>query len=123
MLLCGLLLACYFHSCETFPTIVFPHFLTTTEMAFHVLDNFEWHLRGTASPPLPLPDDYQDLCLDFVLLAAQEATYNFLLPEIVEVVFYGMVLNDAKEPGVVSGGVADMLESTLIALQWSTFEV
>ena len=54
--------------------MLFPYFLGTEEMAFYVLDNFDSHLMGAAFPPLPISDDYQDLCLAFVLSNTEEVT-------------------------------------------------
>ena len=60
--------------------MVFPYFLNIDEVALHVLETFDWHLRWAIFPPLPLPDDYQDLWRDFDLSDAEEAarTSSFL---------------------------------------------
>jgi len=47
---------------------------------------------------------------------------DFLLPEIPEVVFYAMLLNDVVKMGVLCGGMIDIMESTLVELPWSTFK-
>ncbi|KAJ8422319.1 hypothetical protein Cgig2_027688 [Carnegiea gigantea] len=92
----------------------FPRSLETDEMTFYVLENFEWDQREFAFPPLLLPYDYKDLCPDFNLAAAEEAAQDFLLPEIPEVVFYAMLLNDAVKIGVLCGGMIDIMESALV---------
>ncbi|KAJ8439002.1 hypothetical protein Cgig2_012998 [Carnegiea gigantea] len=96
---------------------------STEEMAFHVLETFNWHLRRATFPSLPPPVDYQDLCSNFILSDAKVTALDFLLPEIVQVVFYTMVINDALELGVLSRDLAELLKSALVDLQWSTFEV
>ncbi|KAJ8444860.1 hypothetical protein Cgig2_029791 [Carnegiea gigantea] len=108
---------------KRFHIMVFPYFLSTEEMSLHVLETFNWHLGGADFPHLPLPDGYQDLCLDFVLSDAEETTRDFLLPEIVQVIFYTMILNDALEMGTLSRDLDEMLKSALVSLRWSTFEV
>ncbi|KAJ8443306.1 hypothetical protein Cgig2_015784 [Carnegiea gigantea] len=60
----------------------FPCSLKTDKMALYVLENFEWYHREVAFPPLPLPSDYKDLCLDFDLAVAEGAAQDFGLPEI-----------------------------------------
>ena len=103
--------------------MVFAYFLTAEEMTLLVLETFDWHLRGVAFPPLPLLDDHQDLRLDFVLASAEEAAQDFPLPEIIQVVFYAIVLNDDLELRVLSRDLAEMPKSTFIGLRWSTFKV
>ena len=55
-------------------------------------------MRATR-PPRPLPKDYHVLCLRFSLPKAQGAAADFKLPEMVQVTFYTMLLNDAVELG------------------------
>ena len=62
--------------------MVFPRFLRIGEMALCVLETFELDQRGVASPPLPLLDDYQDLCLILTLLRLRRPTRDFLVLEI-----------------------------------------
>jgi len=47
----------------------------------YALENFKWYCREVAFPPLSLPSDYKDQCLDFDLVSAEEATQNFGDPE------------------------------------------
>jgi len=62
------------------------------------------------------------LCPDFVLSDVDEATLDFLLPEIVQAILYIMVLNDALELDVLSKDLAKMMMSAPVGLWWSTFE-
>ncbi|KAJ8426729.1 hypothetical protein Cgig2_011550 [Carnegiea gigantea] len=94
----------------------------TGEIALYILENCEWDWREVAFPSLRLPDDYQDLCPDFDLSQAKEAAQDFLLPEIPQVTFCAMLLNDAVRLGVLSRGMIEILELDLVELRWSTFE-
>ncbi|KAJ8424845.1 hypothetical protein Cgig2_030072 [Carnegiea gigantea] len=75
-------------------------------MALYGLANFEWYRRRLAFRPLPLPSDYKDLCPDFDLIVFEKYARDYDLPEIPQVVFFAMLLNDAVK----------------LELQWSTFE-
>ncbi|KAJ8438471.1 hypothetical protein Cgig2_008958 [Carnegiea gigantea] len=69
--------SCQFHSHKRSPNMVFSRFLRTDEIALYILDNFEWDRREVVFPPLPLPYDYKDMCLDFNLTTTEEATGTF----------------------------------------------
>ena len=100
----------------------FPCILKIDEMTLYVLENFEWHPREVAFSPLPLPSDYEDLCPNFDLATAEEATRDFSLPDIPQVVFLAMLLNDAMKLGVLRGWIIGIIELALKELQWSTFQ-
>ncbi|KAJ8420236.1 hypothetical protein Cgig2_023223 [Carnegiea gigantea] len=95
-----------------FSIMVFPHFLSTEEMADH----------GAAHPPRPLPKNYHDLCLGFNLSDTKEATRNFRIPKMVRAVSYAIVVNEAFEMGVLSRDLAEHLKSSLKGLQWYMYE-
>ncbi|KAJ8432297.1 hypothetical protein Cgig2_019226 [Carnegiea gigantea] len=82
-----------------------------------------WRGGGASGylPSWPLPDDYQDLCPDFILSDAEEDAYDFLLPEMVQAVFYVMVVNDALERDVLSRDLVEDLKLALVGLRWCTF--
>ncbi|KAJ8422193.1 hypothetical protein Cgig2_011945 [Carnegiea gigantea] len=103
--------------------MVFPHSLKTNAISLYILEKFEWYRRGVAFPPLPLPSDYEDLCSDFNLAATEEAARDFELPEIPQVVFLAMLLNDAVTLGILCGWMIDIMESTLKELWRRTFQV
>ncbi|KAJ8434513.1 LOW QUALITY PROTEIN: hypothetical protein Cgig2_030136 [Carnegiea gigantea] len=103
-----------------FSVMVFPYYLSTEEMALHVLETFDWHLRRAARPPRPLLGDYRELCSDFIPFDAEEAACDFRIPEMV--IFSAMVVNDALELDVLSRDLADDLKSALITLRWYIFE-
>jgi len=81
----------------------FPRSFMTDEMALYILGNFEWYRREVAFPPLQLPPDYKELCLDFVLVEAEEYTQNYEVPELPQVVFFIMLLNGALKLGILHG--------------------
>ncbi|KAJ8425106.1 hypothetical protein Cgig2_013836 [Carnegiea gigantea] len=94
----------------------------TKEMADHVRETFRWHLRGASRPPHPLPKDYQALCPSFALLDVEEAACDFNIPEIVQAIFYAMLLNDAMELSLVSRDMAGGLKSILEGLRVNVTE-
>ncbi|KAJ8420107.1 LOW QUALITY PROTEIN: hypothetical protein Cgig2_011977 [Carnegiea gigantea] len=58
----------------------------------------------------------------YELAVAEEATQDYELPEQFQVIFYAILLNEAKRLGVLCGRALRALESTLTELRWSTFE-
>ncbi|KAJ8427748.1 hypothetical protein Cgig2_008552 [Carnegiea gigantea] len=91
-------------------------------MAKHVVRHFVWDQHGVSFPPLPLPKDFQALCLSYELAMAEEAAEDYELPELPQVIFYMMLLNEAERLGVLHGRALRTLESALTELRWSTFE-
>ena len=102
--------------------MAFPRFLSTREMAECVVHHFEWDRRGVAVPPSPLPKDFQALCPSYELAVGKEAAGCFELPELPQVIFYAMLLNEAERLGVLHGQMLRIIELTLTELHWSTFE-
>ncbi|KAJ8438645.1 hypothetical protein Cgig2_016391 [Carnegiea gigantea] len=84
-----------------FPRWGFPRSLKTDEMALYVLKNFEWYRKEVAFPPLLLPSDYEDLYPDFDLAVAEEIARDFDVPEIPQVVFLAMLLNNTVKLGIL----------------------
>jgi len=56
------------------------------------------------------------------LSEAVRAALDFELLEMVQAIFYAMLLNDALELGIVIGFHADDLKSSLEGLRWTFFE-
>lgn len=77
--------------------------------------------KGRSSSPTD-PEDYRDLCLYFILDDAKDATHDFFILKLIQVVFYAMVANKALELGVLSRSLVKDLEYALTSLWWSTFE-
>jgi len=67
--------------------------------------------------PVALPDDFQALCLSYGFAVADEATRRFELPELPEVIFYAMLLNEAERLGVLYGRTIHVMESALLELR------
>jgi len=57
----------------------------------------------------------------FTLSNAERAALDFKLPEMIQVTFYAMLLNDAAELGIVSSPIAVDLKLTLEGLRWASF--
>ncbi|KAJ8448595.1 hypothetical protein Cgig2_010482 [Carnegiea gigantea] len=102
--------------------MAFPPLYDTREMADFMRGSFRWHWRIAICPPHPLPEDYQDLCLRFTLSDAERAALDFELPEMVQVTFYAILLNDDVELGIVSGFIVIDLKLTLEGLRLISFE-
>ena len=64
---------------------------------------FEWDRRGIAFPPSPLLKDFQALCPSFELAMTEKAARCFELPELSQVIFYAMLLNEAERLGGLYG--------------------
>ncbi|KAJ8447058.1 LOW QUALITY PROTEIN: hypothetical protein Cgig2_025435 [Carnegiea gigantea] len=70
----------------------------------------------------PLLEDYHVLCPRFSFPEAEGAAANFELPEMVQAIFYAMLLNEVVELGLVHDFIAEGLKSALVGLRWSSFE-
>ncbi|KAJ8423818.1 hypothetical protein Cgig2_017381 [Carnegiea gigantea] len=81
-----------------------------------------WRWRRATCPPHPLSKDFYVLCPRFSLPEAEEAAASFELPEMVQAIFYAMLLNEAVELRVVHGFMTEGLRSALVGLRWSSFE-
>ena len=63
-------------------------------MANYVRKTFTWHWRSVLRLPRPLLEDFTLLCTCFSLSKAEAAAVESVLPEIVEVTFCAMLLNE-----------------------------
>ncbi|KAJ8428285.1 hypothetical protein Cgig2_027417 [Carnegiea gigantea] len=70
--------------------------LLCREIAEYVAYHFEWDRCGVTFPPPPPPKDFQALCPSYELAVAEEAAGCFELPELSQVIFYTMLLNEAE---------------------------
>jgi len=64
------------------PFMAFPRSLSTNKMDEYVAYHFEWDQHWVAFPPLPLPNDFQALCLSYELAVVDEAAQRFQLLEL-----------------------------------------
>ncbi|KAJ8431066.1 hypothetical protein Cgig2_017062 [Carnegiea gigantea] len=103
-------------------SMAFPCSLDTKAMGEYVICHFAWDCRAVAFPLSPLPKDFQPPCLSFELSVTEEAAKYYKLLELSQVIFYAMLLNEAKRLGLSHGRALRSLESALIELRWSTFE-
>ncbi|KAJ8434455.1 hypothetical protein Cgig2_025425 [Carnegiea gigantea] len=86
-------------------------------------ETFIWHWTSASCPPRPLPKDFHVLCPCFSLVEAEAAAAESELPEIVQAIFYAMLLNETLELGMAHEYTAVSMKSSLVGLRWSTFEV
>ncbi|KAJ8442188.1 hypothetical protein Cgig2_005128 [Carnegiea gigantea] len=86
-----------------FLSMAFPRFLNTKAMGEFVTCHFSWDRRGKAFPPSPLPKDFQTLYPGFELAVAEQAAEYYGLPELPQVIFYAMLINEAERLGVLQG--------------------
>ncbi|KAJ8445075.1 hypothetical protein Cgig2_022595 [Carnegiea gigantea] len=91
-------------------------------MAEYVIRHFEWDRRRIAFPLSPLSKDFHNLCLSYELAVAEEAVEDYELLELPQVIFYAMLLNEARRLGVLHGRALRTLELALTELHWSIFE-
>ncbi|KAJ8434208.1 hypothetical protein Cgig2_015697 [Carnegiea gigantea] len=102
--------------------MAFPSLHNTRGMADYVRESFIWHWKRATFPSRLLPKYYHVPCPHFSLPEAKGAAADFELPEMVQVTFYAMLLNEAVELDVVRGFMVEGLKSTLVRLRWSSFE-
>ncbi|KAJ8439392.1 LOW QUALITY PROTEIN: hypothetical protein Cgig2_021806 [Carnegiea gigantea] len=93
--------------------MTFPPLHDTREMANYVRESFIWCWRRVTRPPCPFPEDHHLLCPSFSLAEAERAAADFDLPEMAQVIFYAMLLNEAVDLAVVHGFAAESLRSAM----------
>ncbi|KAJ8432518.1 hypothetical protein Cgig2_001111 [Carnegiea gigantea] len=98
-------------------SMAFPPIHNMREMANYVRETFIWHWRSASHPPRSLPEDFHVLCPHFSLAEAEGAAAEFKLPEIVQAIFYAMLLNEAFGLGVAHEYAAESMKSSLIGLR------
>ncbi|KAJ8427967.1 hypothetical protein Cgig2_024776 [Carnegiea gigantea] len=104
-------------------SMAFPPTHNTKEMANYVRETFIWHRRSPLRLPRPLPEDFNVLCPCFSLAEAEAAAAESELPEIIQAMFYTMLLTKMLKLGVVQKYTAERIKSLLVGLMWPTFEV
>ncbi|KAJ8428755.1 hypothetical protein Cgig2_003069 [Carnegiea gigantea] len=88
-------------------------FLNTKQAADYVRTTFMWCLRELVRPPQSLLEDYCDLCPHFNLEVVEASAWDSHIPELTQVVFYAIVLNDVVALGVSCVIMADTLTPVL----------
>ncbi|KAJ8429577.1 LOW QUALITY PROTEIN: hypothetical protein Cgig2_023783 [Carnegiea gigantea] len=100
--------------------MAFPPTRSTREMANY--GKLHLALEERLAPAAPLGEDFNVLCPYFSLAEAEIAAVESELPEIVQVTFYVMLLNDMLELGAVHEYTVEKMRSLLVGLRWSSFE-
>ncbi|KAJ8435117.1 hypothetical protein Cgig2_020760 [Carnegiea gigantea] len=100
-----------------FYIMVFSDFLSTEQAADYIRETSKWHLRGVVRPPRPLPANYHKLRPYFDLVVVEEAARDFRILEMIQAIFYAMVVNEALKLGVLSRDLAEHLKLCLEGLQ------
>ena len=102
---------------------MFPNFLSTEQSAKYVRDNFHWSLReSSALRPNLLPKIHHGLCPNFDLLVPMQYAHDSHVPEMIQAIFYAMVLNEAAMLGLSSRIAMDCMMSALRELKWDVIE-
>jgi len=80
---------------------LFPNFASTEPTTEYVRDHFRWSLMDPSDPsPRPLSSDYLGLCPCFDLGVATKYARDSNTLEMVQIIFYAMVIDDAAELGL-----------------------
>jgi len=83
--------------------VCFLNFTSIEMAAEYVQDTFWWPLReASAVRPNPLTADYDVLYPSFELGVATQHAQNSNIHEMVQVIFYAMVVNDVAKLGLMS---------------------
>ncbi|KAJ8433871.1 hypothetical protein Cgig2_021254 [Carnegiea gigantea] len=79
---------------------LFPNCTSIKQAAEYVRDHFRWSLRDPSAPgPMSLPSDCHGLCPHFDLEVATRYARDSNTSEMVQIIFYAMVIDDAAELG------------------------
>ncbi|KAJ8427248.1 hypothetical protein Cgig2_023914 [Carnegiea gigantea] len=97
-----------------FYTMVFSDFLSIKQAADYAKETF----KGAVRTPRSLPMSHYELCPHFNIAVAEEAARDFRIPEMIQGIFYAMVVNEALKLGVLSRDLAEHLKLCLEGLQW-----
>ncbi|KAJ8422898.1 hypothetical protein Cgig2_026419 [Carnegiea gigantea] len=96
----------------------FPNFLNTKQATEYVRDNFHWSLRESSTLRSNLlPENFYGLCPNFELLMAMRFAHISHIPEMIQAIFYDMVLNEVEELGLSSRSAIDHMISDLQELK------
>ncbi|KAJ8423821.1 hypothetical protein Cgig2_017384 [Carnegiea gigantea] len=89
----------------------------------YVRDHFRWALRDPSAPgPRSLPSDYHGLCLHFNLGVATRYAHDSNTPEMVQIIFYAMVIDDTAELGLSRRLAMDCMMWAMRKLDWGPME-
>ncbi|KAJ8419943.1 LOW QUALITY PROTEIN: hypothetical protein Cgig2_020753 [Carnegiea gigantea] len=89
----------------------------------YVRDTFWWLLReASALRPNLLPMDYHGRCPGFYLGVTTQYAQNSNIPEMVQAIFYAMVMNDTAELGLTSRLSTECMMWVMQQLNWNPIE-
>ncbi|KAJ8429460.1 hypothetical protein Cgig2_015312 [Carnegiea gigantea] len=104
-------------------TTSFPTFRNTTHVAEYVRDNLRWSLRESSSiRPNLLPLHFERLCPEFDHIMAMQFAHAARIPEMVQAIFYAMVISDAAELRLSSRDAMGDMMLELQELRWNIME-
>jgi len=102
---------------------MFPNFLSIEQAVEYVWENFLWSLRESSTlRPSLLLENHHGFCPNFNLLVAMPYAHSSHIPEMIQAIFYAMVLNDIAELGLSTRIVIDCTMLTLWELKWDVIE-
>ncbi|KAJ8428676.1 hypothetical protein Cgig2_006350 [Carnegiea gigantea] len=101
----------------------FPTFRDTTHAAEYVKDNIRWSMRESSSLRLNLLSlHFVAFCPEFDHTVAMQFAHAAHIPEMVQAIFYAMVINDTAEPRLLSRETMGSLMLDLKELRWDIIE-
>ena len=95
----------------------------TTHTAKYVRDNLHWSLRESSNlRPKLLPLNFHGLCAEFELIVVIQFAHTTHIPQIVQDIFYAMVINEVVELGLSSRDAIGRIMLDLQELRWDIIE-
>jgi len=105
-------------------TTSFPTFRDTTHVVECVRDNLCWSVWESSSLCLNLlPLQFEGLCPEFAHTVAMQFAHATRIPEMVQAIFYAMVISDAAELRLSSRDAMGNMMLELQELRWDIVEV
>ncbi|KAJ8431149.1 hypothetical protein Cgig2_026746 [Carnegiea gigantea] len=102
---------------------LFPNFASTEQAIEYACDHFRWALRDPLAPgPRLLLSDYHGLCPRFDLGAAARYAHDSNTPEMVQIIFYAMVIDDAAKLGLSRRLTMDCVMWAMRTPDWGPVE-
>ncbi|KAJ8431187.1 hypothetical protein Cgig2_010219 [Carnegiea gigantea] len=95
----------------------------TPQVAEYVRDNLHWSVRETSSlHPCLLPLYFTAYCPKFDHIFAMQFAHATYIPEMVQAIFYAMVINDAAKLRLIRREAEESLMLDLRKLRWDVIE-
>ncbi|KAJ8433389.1 hypothetical protein Cgig2_019179 [Carnegiea gigantea] len=104
-------------------TTSFPTFRDTVQAAEYVRDNLPWSVRQSSSlHPNLLPLHFMAYYPEFDHIVAMQLAHTAHIAEMVQAIFYAMVINDAAELRLIRRETEESLTLDLQELRWDIIE-